>query len=103
MYTEYILNEVKPSELDTEIKFNIAGARAKGVHLIGLSFKEMDEEGKCITYLNKTLRAMQKSRTIEFYIEAKRMENGGAEVDFLFNKYGEYIDKNSTVLYYVKI
>lgn len=106
MYKFFILTSKKYGDLDTEIKFAVASARANGAQLISFELsKESSEEliGKIHTSIQKILRALSKARIIEFFVCGENLGKDGTEQEFLRNKFGEYLDSNSSKEYYIKL
>ena len=90
MYREHKLSELKYSDLETEIKFEIAGARADGIQLLNLIIEDTND-GKTLPSVKRILKNMEKSKAIEFYVESSRLNESDTKVQFLYNKFNDYI------------
>ena len=94
MFCEHKLTGTCLSELDTEIRFNIANARQDEVELIRLSLAvaPSDTDAKRISNcVIKIIRSMMKVDLIEFFINEDDINSSSTEAEFLLNKYSEYI------------
>ena len=105
MYLELKLTGRCRAELDTEVKFNIASARADRVELVRLSLPLSDDEKdnkRLLCCLIKVLRAMIRDGSIQFYETDEGFESSTTEAKFLDNKYHDYIissDDKSKYIY----
>lgn len=108
MYCEYQLSGICQSELNTEIRFDIADARQDGHEIIKLYFPlgDNDRENQRITHcMIKVLRSVMHGGAIEYFTEDRNLESGSTEAEFLLNKYGEHLSANTPGFkcFYVKI
>ena len=91
IFCEIILEGSSQRELDTEIKFNIAAARADGAELIALT-----AEGDALPAAQRVLRLLKREGTIQFFVMCSALSEEKRESEFLLNKYGEYISEGSS-------
>ena len=106
MYKHFVLTAKKYNDLDTEIKFSIASARANGTQLVSFELsKDSDEElvGKIHASIQKILRALAKTRVIEFFLCGSSLAEEGMEQEFLKNKFSEYLLIEAPKEYYIKL
>ena len=106
MYRSFILSAKRYSDLDTEIKFDIAVARAKEAQLVAFDMEipSDEEQGtKLRASAQKILRALAKARIIEFFIKGDDISSDGMEAEFLRNKFCEHLNLDSPQEYYVKL
>ena len=82
----------RPIDIDTEIKFSIATARADETELICFDVKR-DEESFSRIYnaAIKVLKKMKNQGHIQFIATPASFANANAEAEFLINKYPEQI------------
>ena len=94
MYLEFRLDGTCRAELDTEVRFNIAGARADKAELVRLDLPFTEDErnnSRLICCLIKVLRAMMREGGIQFYVSDDGFAASSTEAAFLENKYHAYI------------
>ena len=108
MFKEYKLLGNCIADLDTEIRFLLAGARVDGEELIKLFFDSGENERenvRTISCIVKVLRVLKREKLIQFFVGAEDFSAGTTESDFLLNKYASYIDNtdNSVKYVYVKL
>lgn len=105
IFIKFILTGKMKRELDTEIRFLCASARADGAELICFAISE-DSGGKGhVASVKSVLSAMKKENLIHFYVTADRLDGRTVEADFLSNKYGEYLTPSNEGYFeiYVKL
>ena len=100
IFSEFNLTGTSQRELDTEIKYSVASARADGTELISLRF----DDGAFGAVL-RILRALKRDGVVQFFVSASELAAGKREAEFILNKYGEYVnyDENDMGLVFVKI
>lgn len=78
----------RPIDIDTEIKFSVATARAENTELLRLDIKK-DEESYTKVYNGaiKVLKKMKSLSHIQFIATPKSFLDSNAEAEFLINKY----------------
>ncbi len=108
MYLDFRLDGTCRAELDTEVKFNIAGARAEKIELVRLDLPLTEDErnnSRLLCCLIKVLRTMMRNGTIQFYVTDDGFSASTTEAEFLDNKYhGLIVPSNSEYKYiYVKM
>ena len=88
-----IIESERPIDVDTEIKFSIANARAENAELLRFDIKK-DEEliGKIYNATIKVLKKMKNLGQIQFIATQKSFSDQNAEAQFLINKYPEETD-----------
>jgi hypothetical protein len=94
MFCEYKLTGTCLSELDTEIRFNVANSRQEKAELIrfSLSYDVISAETKRIcNCVVKILRSMMKVNLIQFFINEEDIHSSSTEAEFLLNKYSSFI------------
>lgn len=91
-------------ELNTEIRFLIADARACGIELLRFALHDGDTTSRILNCAARVLRAMMRSELIQFFITDKELAGGSTEAEFLANKYGSLLNASLTgPALYVKI
>lgn len=86
----------RPIDIDTEIKFSIATARADKTELLRFDVKRDEESsGRTFNSAVKVLKKMKNQGHIQFIATPKSFANANAEAEFLINKYPGYIDNMS--------
>ena len=108
MYKEIQLSGLCFSELNTEIRFSIAVARASGDELLKLTLPKCAIAQDNIRLANcflRTIRAVIKQGLAEFFVPSDLIDNGSTESEYLINKYSAYlsVSDESENSYYVKI
>ena len=78
-------------QIDTEIRFVIASARACGKELIHFKFKT-ESAGKFDEIAIKQLRAIKKQGKIDFFASEASFSENNAEASYLKNKFPEVAD-----------
>ncbi len=92
-YKEILLRSRTADAAVTEIMYEIAACRADGVELIrfnisyGNAMESMNEVGKIISALLRTLKNMKQKGSIQFLATPDSFINGSTESSFLYNKY----------------
>lgn len=83
----------RPIDIDTEIKFFVATARAEEAELMRFDIKR-DEESYTRVYnaAVKVLKKMKALSHIQFIATPKEFLNSNAEAEFLINKYPEQME-----------
>ena len=83
-------------ELNTELAFEIAVAKADGEELIKFDVQDSDDAAytatKKLSTIKKLLRTMKDGRKIQFYASADSFEKSSTEAVFLINKYPDIIE-----------
>ena len=93
IYKEILLRSCAPDAAVTEIMFEIAACRADGVELIrfnisyGNAMESMNEVGKILSTLLRTLKSMKQKGSIQFIATPDSLKNGSTESSFIYNKY----------------
>ena len=95
-------------ELNTELRFIFASAKVDGIEILKLDLPITDNEKDntrvkgCVI---KVLRTLKKDGVIEFYVNREGFAANSTEAIYLLNKFGEYVDGDSSDLtsVYVKI
>lgn len=106
MYQELNLTGTCRAELDTEVKFNIAAARAERAEIVrlGLPLGEDERDNKrLLCCLIKVLRAMMRDGAIQFYESDEGFEASTTEAKFLDNKYHEFIVPSNAEFKYLYV
>ena len=83
-------------ELNTELAFEIAVAKADGEELIKFDVQDSDDaaytSAKKLSTIKKLLRTMKDGRKIQFYASADSFEKSSTEAVFLINKYPDIVE-----------
>ena len=83
----------RPIDIDTEIKFSIATARAENTELLCFDVKRDGESlNRIYNAAIKVLKKMKNQGHIQFIATPKSFANANPEAEFLINKYPEQID-----------
>lgn len=91
IFIKYNLTGKAKRELDTEIRFLCASARADGAELVCFAIDEDSDNKGHVSSVKSILSAMKKENLIQFFVTGDRLDGRTVEADFLSNKYGEYI------------
>ena len=93
MFCEFKLTGTCLTDLDTEIRFNIANARQDKAELIRLILPTVDEPDikRIANCVLKIIRSMMKADLIQFFINEKDINSASTEAEFLLNKYPSFI------------
>ena len=87
----------RPIDIDTEIKFSVATARAEKVELLRFDLaRDPESLGRAYNAASKLLRRMKGQGNIQFIATSKSFTDSNAEAEFLINKYPEYIENIPT-------
>ena len=108
VYSEYKLQSTNIDDLDTEIRFAVASAKADGCRLIKLYFekRELEKDNRKLSAsIKKILRVMIQGSLMYFYLNKRGSETGSTEYEFLMNKYPEYVsfDNDNEVVFYISV
>lgn len=93
IYKEILLRSKSADAAVTEIMYEIAACRADGVELIrfnisyGDDMESMNDGGKIISLLLRTLKNMKQKGSIQFIATPDSFKMGSTESSFLYNKY----------------
>ena len=82
------LESTLADQLETEIRFVIASARAMGNELVSLKIKP-EADGKIVTALTKQLKTIKKQGIIDFSATKDAFSELNAEASYLINKFPE--------------
>ena len=90
MYREISLSGACFAELNTEIRFAVADARAGDEELLHLIPKRAPEDSSRISNcITRVLRAMMREGLVQFFVSESSLSSGSTEAEFLANKYSE--------------
>ena len=98
------LKYTKPAQMNTEVLFEIAGARAEGCPLIRLDlpFSEEGEEAeKSLRTLVRILKGMKKRGAVQFFIGKDDVLRSTTEARYLMNVFPEAENEIPTESNYV--
>ena len=77
-------------ELENEIAFCVASARAEGVELVKLIFS--NDRHRFIAMAQKKLRALKRQGRVEFFEMSENLLSDTTEARFFRNKYKEFVE-----------
>ena len=106
MYIDFKLDGTCKAEFDTEVKFNIAGARADKIELVRLDLPLSEDErnnNRLLCCLIKVLRSMMRDGAIQFYVTDDGFAAPTTEAEFLDNKYHDYIVPSNSEYKYIYV
>jgi len=108
IFAELILTEQEYELLDTEIKFNIASAKADSAELLAFSYPKLEdspeEEKRIARSILKVLRGLKKNGVIQFFLTEDSIEKRTTEAQYIENKYKKYLISSTSFKHiYVKI
>ncbi len=92
------IKSIRTADLDTEIKFSIASARADNLELLRFDIRRDAEE--FLKSYNSALRVLKRMKTagqIQFFATPSSFSNSNPEAEFLINKYPAYMENIPTV------
>ena len=93
IFNTFILTSERPSDIDTEIKFAIATARAENKELLRFDLeREVEDLLKFFNTAMKILKKMKNSGQIQFIATPAAFSNSDREAEFLINKYPQYLN-----------
>ena len=96
VFKTIVIQAERPIDIDTEIRFDIATARAEDVELLRFDInKREDSWQKIQNAAIKVLKKMKSASQIQFIATQLSFANSNAEAEFLINKYPQYIDNVS--------
>ena len=107
MLKEYLISGSTMSDINTEVRFNVAAARADKADIIRFIISKSNDERdnqRLLFCFFKVLRSMQKSGLIQFYVKDEDLEEMTTGALFLKNRFGDEIisSKEGFVYVYVK-
>ena len=88
-YKEIVLRANDTSGALTEIKFEIATARAENAELIVIRYSYGEAFSSFIFKVSQALRKMKQKRLIQLFAFSENFSRGGTESVYLKNKYSE--------------
>lgn len=104
MYREIELAGTCYAELNTEIRFCVAEARACNIELLCFILPNGDSASRILNCVSRVLRAMTRSELVQFFISDTELSEGSTEAEFLVNKYGSLLNTSTrSPSLYVKI
>jgi hypothetical protein len=98
------LNNDAQDTLNTEIRFNVASARASGCEFVCLETYNADKD-KILATTAKILQAMKKEGKIDFFATRLDFESNNAKAGYLSNKIANVFEimSNNNLLLIVKL
>lgn len=102
-------SNTNPSELITEVLFELASARADNIEIVRLNLAHTEESiKKNFSAVTKTLKNMKSLGRIQFYATKDSFRESNTEAIFLINKYPEIFDNitlatENTTYFFVKL
>lgn len=108
MFNEYTLDGKCLTELNTEMRFNIADARADMAELVRFSIPLSDDERDNLRLSNcliKILRSIGHDGLIQFFVTDRDFENATTQAEFLINKYSDKLTPSTESVrhFYIKM
>ena len=97
VFSTFNLSSDKSMDIDTEIRFAIATARADGMELLRFDIKREDDILKSFNATIRILKKMKLSGQIQFIATPSSFTNSDAEAEFLRNKYPQCLGNISIV------
>ncbi len=97
----YTLENTAKELISTEIRFDIASARAGGYELLCINSKKTELDVKQIATVLKNLRMIKKEGKIDFFATAEDFEKGSEKASYLINKFPditEFLSDRSFIL-----
>lgn len=82
------------AQLETELRFDIASAKADGVELLELEVKlchNKEVDDRVLNFITRILGVMRREGLIQFYATPRGFADGAKEAEFLKNKYPEHL------------
>ena len=95
IYQAYDLVGEQYNQINTEILFRVASARALGVELLCLGFSDAISEelqSRRFRFAMGILQRIKKSGKIQFYATKDSFESASVESEYLKNKYSADVD-----------
>ncbi len=89
-YRSFELAALTNFELENEIAFCIASARAEGVEIVKFIFTE-DRE-RLLPTAQKILRSLKRKGRVEFFELAEHLKSDTTEARFFRNKYTDFVN-----------
>lgn len=87
----------KYSDIDTEIKFAVATARAENKAIVCFDIKDDLESNKCYSTSLRVLKKMKSAGKLQFIATPTSFSNSDAEAEFLRNKYPKALEEALSV------
>ena len=105
MYREIVVSGICYTDLNTEIRFEIANSRSEGTELLRLVMAKCNADSRIENCITRVLRAMMRSGLIQFYVPESKISSGTTESEFLINKYGDLLQAATPcgASFYVKL
>ena len=92
------IKSIRTVDLDTEIKFAIASARADKVEILRFDINREEEEFfKTYNSVLRILKRMKSVGQIQFLATPRSFSESSAEAEFLINKYPAYMENIPSV------
>ena len=92
--TNIVLNGKSRKQLDTEIKYTVAAARADGFEVVRLDIdapKDSPDARRLSVCTQQVLRTMKREGRVQFFIPFSELEGDSTEAEYLKNKYSDSI------------
>ena len=108
IFETFELEGTNQKELNTELRFSVASARADGRELIKLMAKaplEPREEDRLRSCILRVLRTMRNDNVFQFFLFDGELSTESTESEYLKNKYSEFLTDSETgyVSVYLKL
>lgn len=87
----------KYSDIDTEIKFAVATARAENKAIVRFDINDDTESNKCYSSALRILRKMKSAGKLQFIAIPTSFSNSDTEAEFLKNKYPQALEEALSV------
>lgn len=94
MLKEYLVSGTTLSDINTEVRFDVAAARADKTDIIRFKLPKSDDDKnnkRLLFCFIKVLRSMQKTGLIQFYVKDEDLEAMTTGALFLKNRFGDDI------------
>ena len=106
MFKEFIIKGDCFADINTEVRFDIAAARADKADIIRFSIPRDNDEknnSRILFCFIKILRSMQRSGLIQFYVRDEDISDMTTGALFLKNKFGDYITPSPVDFTYIYV
>ncbi|MBR2465665.1 MAG: hypothetical protein IKB38_01880 [Clostridia bacterium] len=86
-----IIEYEKLKDINTEVLFKVASARAAGISVVRFDIKSEDRQraGRICGFLSRVLRSMKKRGAIQFFVTKDGLARSTTEAQYILNVFPE--------------
>jgi len=95
----HVMESSMAEQVDTELRFVIASARANGNELLHLKL-DCEEDSKIALTLHKQLKTMKREGKIDFFADKEAFSTQNAQASYLINKFPKVTESIDSAIFF---